>query len=158
MTLLQFHVAMSLIGLVSGFVVVYGLLAGHSLHGWTSVFLATTILTSATGFPLPPFGFDAARAVGVVSLVLLGLAVIAFYLAHLEGAWRLIYVVTAIAALYLNVVVAVIQAFAKLPALQALAPTQSEPPFVMTQIAVLVVFVAIGILAGRNFHPKVVYA
>ena len=156
--LLQFHVVVSLIGLASGFAVVYGLLGGRLLRGWTSVFLATTILTSATGFLLPPFDFDPARGVGAVSLVLLALAVVALYLAHLKGAWRLIYVVTAIAAFYLNVVVAVIQAFSKVPTLQALAPTQSEPPFLVTQIAVLVIFVALGVAAGRNFHPKMVYA
>ena len=158
MTLLQFHIAMSLIGLASGFVVVYGLLAGRSLRVWTSVFLATTILISATGFPLPPFGFDPARAIGVLSLVLLGLAVIAFYFAQLKNAWRLIYIVTAMTALYLNTFVAVVQSFMKVPALQALAPTQSEPPFVVTQLAVLVIFVVIGVLSGRNFHPKVAYA
>ena len=158
MTLLQFHVAMSLIGLASGFVVVYGLLVGRSLRGSTSVFLAFTILTSATGFPLPPFGFDPARAIGVLSLVLLGLAVIAFYFAHLKNAWRLIYIVTAMTALYLNTFVAVVQSFTKLPALQALAPTQSEPPFIVTQLVVLVIFVALGVLSGRNFHPKMAYA
>ena len=120
--MLQIHVALSLIGIVSGFVVLYGLLIGRSLGGWTALFLATTILTSITGFPLAPFGFDPPRAVGVISLVLLALAVAALYMFRLAGAWRWVYVGGAIAALYLNVFVAVVQAFQKLPFLQPLAP------------------------------------
>jgi hypothetical protein len=129
--MLQIHVLLSLIGIVSGFVVLYGLLLGRPLGGWTALFLATTILTSVTGFPLAPFGFDPARAVGVISLVLLALAVAALYVFRLAGAWRWVYVGSAIAALYLNVFVGVAQAFQKLPFLQPLAPTQSEPPFLV---------------------------
>ena len=152
--MLQIHVLLSLIGIVSGFVVLYGLLLGRPLGGWTALFLATTILTSVTGFPLAPFGFDPARAVGVISLVLLALAVVALYVFRLAGAWRWVYVGSAIAALYLNVFVGVAQAFQKLPFLQPLAPTQSEPPFLVTQVAVLVIFVALGILAAIRFHPE----
>jgi hypothetical protein len=152
--MLQIHVLLSLIGIVSGFVVLYGLLLGRPLGGWTALFLATTILTSVTGFPLAPFGFDPARAVGVISLVLLALAVAALYVFRLAGAWRWVYVGSAIAALYLNVFVGVAQAFQKLPFLQPLAPTQSEPPFLVTQVAVLVIFVALGILAAIRFHPE----
>ena len=152
--MLQIHVLVSLIGIVSGFVVLYGLLVGRPLGGWTALFLATTILTSITGFPLAPFGFDPARAVGVISLVLLALAVVALYVFRLAGAWRWVYVGSAIAALYLNVFVGVAQAFQKLPFLQPLAPTQSEPPFLVTQVAVLVIFVALGILAAIRFHPE----
>ena len=152
--MLQIHVLVSLIGIVSGFVVLYGLLLGRPLGGWTALFLATTILTSVTGFPLAPFGFDPARAVGVISLVLLALAVVALYVFRLAGAWRWVYVGSAIAALYLNVFVGVAQAFQKLPFLQPLAPTQSEPPFLVAQLAVLVIFVALGILAAIRFHPE----
>ena len=152
--MLQIHVLLSLIGIVSGFVVLYGLLLGRPLGGWTALFLATTILTSVTGFPLAPFGFDPARAVGAISLVLLALAVAALYLFRLAGAWRWVYVGSAIAALYLNVFVGVAQAFQKLPFLQPLAPTQSEPPFLVAQVAVLVIFVALGILAAIRFHPE----
>jgi hypothetical protein len=152
--MLQIHVLLSLIGIVSGCVVLYGLLLGRSLGGWTALFLATTILTSVTGFPLAPLGFDPARAVGVISLVLLALAVAALYVFRLAGAWRWVYVGSAIAALYLNVFVGVAQAFQKLPFLQPLAPTQSEPPFLVTQVAVLVIFVALGILAAIRFHPE----
>ena len=153
MTLLQIHVALSLIGILTGLVVLYGLVTDRPLAGWTAIFLATTILTSATGFPLPPFGFDPPRAVGTLSLVLLAIAVLALYAFKLHGAWRWLYIVTAVAALYLNVFVGVIQAFLKVPSLHALAPTQSEPPFTVTQGVVLVIFVALGIAALRQFRP-----
>jgi hypothetical protein len=152
--MLQIHVALSLIGIVSGLVVLYGLLTGRPLGGWTALFLATTILTSITGFPLAPFGFDPPRAVAVISLVLLALAVAALYMFRLAGAWRRVYVGSAIAALYLNVFVAVVQAFQKLPFLQSLAPTQSEPPFLVAQVAVLAIFIVLGILAAIRFHPE----
>ena len=150
---LQIHVALSLIALVAGLIVLYGLLKGRAFGGWTALFLATTILTSVTGFPLPPFGFDPPRAVGILSLVLLVVAVAGYSLFHLAGAWRWIYVVTAMAALYLDAFVGVIQAFAKIPALHELAPTQSKPPFVVAQVAVLAFFVILGFLAARKFHP-----
>jgi len=152
--MLQIHVVLSLIGIVSGFVVLYGLLIGRPLGGWTALFLATTILTSVTGFLLAPFGFDPPRAVGVISLVLLALAVTALYVFRLAGAWRRVYVGSAVATLYLNVFVGVVQAFQKLPFLQPLAPTQSEPPFVVAQVAVLVIFIVLGILAAIRFHPE----
>jgi hypothetical protein len=150
---LQIHVALSLIALVAGLVVLYGLLKGRAHGGWTALFLATMILTSVTGFPLPPFGFDPPRAVGILSLVLLVVAVAGYYVFHLAGAWRWIYVVTAVAALYLDAFVAVFQAFLKIPAIHALAPTQSEPPFLVAQVAVLALFVILGFVAVRKFHP-----
>jgi hypothetical protein len=152
--MLQIHVLLSLIGIISGFVVLYGLLIGRPFGGWTTLFLAATILTSITGFPLAPFGIDPPRVVGVISLVLLALAIAAFYAFRLAGAWRWVYIGSATAALYLNVFVGVVQAFQKLPFLQPLAPTQSEPPFLVAQIAVLVIFVAFGILAVIRFHPE----
>jgi hypothetical protein len=153
MSLLEFHVIISLVGIASGFVVFYGLLTNNPMRGLTALFLATTIITSATGFPLPPFGFDPPRAVGALSLILLAVAVLALYAFRLGGAWRWIYVVTAVASLYLNTFVGVIQAFMKVPSLHALAPTQSEPPFAVTQGIVLLIFVALGFLATRKFHP-----
>jgi hypothetical protein len=153
--MLQIHVVLSLIGILAGLVVLYGLLTGMSLGGWTAIFLATTILTSVTGFPLPPFGFDPPRAVGVISLVLLALAVAALYAFRLAGAWRWIYVGSAVAALYLNVFVAVAQSFQKLPPLHALAPTGSEPPFLVSQLVVLAAFIGMGIVAARRFHPAI---
>jgi len=151
-TFLQIHVALSLIGIVSGLIVLYGLLTGRAFGGWTALFLATTILTSVTGFPLPPFGLDPPRMVGILSLVLLVVAVAAYYAFHLAGFWRSLYVITAMTALYLNCFVGVIQAFAKLPSLHALAPTQSEPPFLITQLIVLLLFVALGFVSVRKFH------
>jgi hypothetical protein len=153
--MLQIHVVLSLIGILTGLVVLYGLLTGMSLSAWTAIFLTTTILTSVTGFPLPPFGFDPPRVVGVISLVLLGLAVAALYGFRLAGAWRWIYVGSAVAALYLNVFVAVAQSFQKLPPLHALAPTGSEPPFLVSQLVVLAAFIVLGVVAARRFHPAI---
>jgi hypothetical protein len=154
-TFLQIHVLISLIGIVSGLVLLYGLLAGKPSGAWTALFLAATILTSVTGFPLPPFGFDPPRAVGTISLVLLATAVAALYPFHLTGAWRWIYIGCAVVALYLNVFVGVIQAFQKLSFLRSLAPTQSEPPFLVAQLVVLIAFVALGVLAVIRFHPEI---
>jgi hypothetical protein len=154
MSLLAIHVGLSLIGIVSGLIVLYGLLTGQALGGWTAVFLATTILTSATGFPLAPFGFDPPRAIGILSLILLAIAVGAYYLFHLAGLWRWVYVVTAMAALWLNCFVLVFQGFLKVQALHDLAPTQSEPPFLVAQGAVLILFLVLGLVALRKFHPK----
>lgn len=152
-TFLQIHVILSLIGIATGLVVLYGLVTCNPLPVLTAIFLLTTILTGVTGFPLPPFGFDPPRAVGILLLILLALAVAALYGFRLAGAWRWIYVVTAVIAVYLNVFVGVTQAFQKLPFLQPLAPTQSEPPFLIAQIVVLVIFVALGALAAKRFYP-----
>ena len=151
--MLQMHVILSLVGIVSGFVVLYRMLQGHDSSGLTALFLATTILTSVTGFPLPPYGFDPPRAVGVLSLILLLGAVVAYYALHLAGIWRLIYVGCAVAALYLNVFVLVAQGFLKVPFLHDLAPTGSEPPFLVAQGIVLLIFILLGVLAARRFRP-----
>jgi hypothetical protein len=153
--MLQFHVLVSLVGIASGLIVAYGLLTGKQFGAWTALFLATTVLTSATGFPLPPFGFDPPRVIGTISLVLLALAIAALYAFHLGGAWRWIYIVTALAAFYFNAFVGVVQAFQKLPFLQPLAPTQSEPPFVVAQLVLLAAFIAIAVVAVLRFHPPV---
>jgi hypothetical protein len=150
---LEIHVALSLIGIVAGLVVLYGLLTGIAFGGWTALFLATTILTSVTGFPLPLFGLDPPRMVGIISLILLTVAVAAYSIFHLGGAWRWVYVVTAMMALYLNCFVGVIQAFMKVPPIHALAPTQSEPPFLVAQAALLLLFIALGFVTVRKFHP-----
>jgi hypothetical protein len=151
--MLQMHVILSLVGIVSGFVVLYRMLQGHDSRGLTALFLATTILTSVTGFPLPPYGFDPPRAVGVLSLILLLGAVVAYYALHLAGIWRLIYVGCAVAALYLNAFVLVAQGFLKVPFLHDLAPTGSEPPFLVAQGIVLLIFIVLGVLAARRFRP-----
>jgi hypothetical protein len=152
-TFLQFHVLLSLIGIASGLIVLYGLVTGQRLGARTALFLVTTVLTSATGFPLPAFGFDPPSAVGVISLILLALAVHGLYVFHLSGAWRWIYVVTAVMALYLSCFVGVIQSFEKIPAVHALAPTQHEPPFLVAQVALLLIFVVLGFVGVKRFHP-----
>jgi hypothetical protein len=152
---LYIHVALSLFGLVSGLIVLFGLLTGEVFGGWTVLFMLTLILTSVTGFPLPPLGLDPPRMIGFLSLALLAIAAAAIYAFGLNGVWRWIYVVTAIMVLYLDAFVGVIQAFAKLPFLQALAPTQTEPPFLIAQAAVLAIFVLLGVLAVRGFRPVV---
>jgi hypothetical protein len=152
--MLQFHVVISLVGILSGLVMLYGLLTGKDLSAWIAVFLVTTILTSLTGFPLPPFGFDPPRAVGVLSLILLAGAVAAYYAFRLAGPWRWIFVACAAAALYLNVFVLVVQSFLKIPALHALAPTQTEQPFKLAQLVVLALFVLFGVVALARFHSE----
>lgn len=152
--MLQFHVAISLVGILSGLVMLYGLLLGKNFRTPIAVFLVCTILTSLTGFPLPPFGFDPPRAIGALSLILLVGAVAAYYAFRLAGAWRWIFVACAVAALYFNVFVLIAQGFSKIPALHALAPTQSEPPFAIVQGIVLLIFIALGILAAIKFRPN----
>src|SRR5260370_10063800 len=131
------HVVIRLAGIGSGLVVMFGLLTGRSLNGWASLFLATTILTSVTGFGFPFGRFLPSHAVGILSLVLLIFSLLALYRFQLQGAWRWIYVITAVLALYFNVFVAVIQAFEKVGALKAIAPTQSDPQFAFTQAIAL---------------------
>ena len=147
------HVIISLAGIVSGLVVVYGLLTAKPLNGWTALFLVTTIATSVTGFGFPIHKFRPPHVVGVLSLIVLAIAVVARYGFHLTGAWRATYVVTAILALYFNVFVGVVQAFDKIASLKALAPTQKEPPFAIAQGAVLVIFIVLGVLATKRFRP-----
>jgi len=146
------HVLLSLIGILSGFVVVFGLFAAKRLNGWTATFLASTVLTSVTGFLFPFHRFLPSHAVGIVSLVVLALAILARYPFHLRAAWRGVYVITAVIAFYLNFFVLIVQLFQKVPALKAMAPTQSEPPFVIAQITALVVFVAFAVVAVMRFR------
>ena len=146
------HVIISLIGIGSGLVVMIGLLTGRRLNGWTALFLASTVATSVTGFFFPFHGFTPAIAVGIISLFFLAVAIFARYGRRLAGAWRWIYVVTAIVALYLNVFVLIVQLFQKVPALKALAPTQSEPPFLVTQLFVLALFIVLTIAAAIKFR------
>ena len=149
----QLHVILSLIGIATGIVVLFGMIGGKRLAGWIALFLATTVLTSATGFLFPVTQLLPSHIVGIISLVALAIALFALYVRRLAGAWRWIYVVTAVFSLYLNCFVGVVQAFLKQPFLKPLAPTQTEPPFVIAQGAVLLVFVVLGILAVRRFHP-----
>jgi hypothetical protein len=147
------HTAISLIAIASGLIVLAGMLRARRLPGWTAVFLVTTLLTSVTGFMFPINGLTPAIVFGLISIVILVIALAALYLKHLSGAWRWIYVTTALMALYLNVFVLIVQSFQKLPALQKLAPTQSEPPFLIAQAAALIAFLILGAMAARKFRP-----
>jgi hypothetical protein len=149
------HTAISLVGIATGLVVLFrGLLANQQLARWTSWFLATTVLTSVTGFFLPAAHFMPSHGVGILSLLVLAVALFALYSKHLAGGWRRTYVITAVIALYLNVFVLVAQLFSKVPALKELAPTQTEGPFKAAQGIVLVAFIVFGALAAVRFHPS----
>ena len=150
------HVIISVVGIAAGLVVVGGMLSANRLPLTTAIFLATTVLTSATGFFFPFEKLLPSHIVGLISLIVLALALVGLYGYRLVGRWRAVYVVGAVIALYFNVFVAVAQTFAKVPALTALAPTQSEPAFAVTQLAVLVSFVVLGYLAVRGFRPGAV--
>jgi Na+/H+ antiporter NhaC len=145
------HVVISLVGIGSGLMVVGGLLAGKRLDGQTALFLGTTVATSLTGYGFPFEHLLPSHIVGAISLVVLALAIYARYSRHLTGAWRATYVICAVLALYLNVFVLVVQLFRRVPALHDLAPTQSEPPFGVAQLIVLVLFITLGTLAVRRF-------
>jgi hypothetical protein len=162
-TFVLVHVVISLIGIVAGLIVMFGMLGSRRQPGLTAIFLLTTILTSATGFLIPPLLFDKtlpSHIVGLLSLVLLAIACIALYVMNLRGAWRWIYALTALVALYLNVFVLVIQSFLKVPALHALAPSvpPAEPPFAIAQGIVLVFFVIVIIGVIRRYRPTSTYA
>jgi magnesium-transporting ATPase (P-type) len=146
-------VLISLVGIAAGLIAMVGLLISNPLRGWTALFLITTILTSATGFLFPFTSLLPSHIVGILSLLLLAVAVVALYVRHLAGVWRPVYVVTAMVSLYLNVFVLIIQAFQKVGPLHALAPTQTELPFVAVQGATLLVFIAVTLLAARRFRP-----
>ncbi len=146
------HVLLSLVGIGSGFIVVFGLLSSKRLNGWTLLFFVTTVLTSATGFLFPVEHLLPSHIVAILSLVALTIAILARYTFHMAGAWRTTYVVGAVIALYFNCFVGVVQAFEKVPALKALAPTQKEPPFLVAQLVVLAIFVGLGIVAAKRFR------
>jgi hypothetical protein len=148
------HVIISLIAIVAGFIVVFGMLGSNRLEGWTALFLATTVLTSLTGFGFPFERVLPSHIVGAISLLALLIAILAYYQFRLDGAWRWIYVVSAMVSLWFNVFVLIVQSFQKIPALATLAPTQSEPPFQIAQGSTLVLFIVLGILALRKFHPR----
>jgi hypothetical protein len=148
------HVLISLAGIFSGLVVLSGLLADKRLDVWTKWFLITTVATSVTGFAFPLHHFGAPHVVGIISLIVLAIAIYARYPGQLAGAWRWIYIVSALIALYLNVFVGVVQAFQKVPALQALAPTQTEPPFQVAQLVVLALFILLTVLAVIRFRDQ----
>ena len=146
------HVILSLMGIASGFVVLFGLLRARPMDAWTGIFLATTVLTSATGFLFPFHKFLPSHAIGILSLIVLAIAIVARYMKHMEGGWRKTYVITAVTALYFNVFVLIAQMFLKVPALHELAPTGSEPPFLIAQLIVMALFILVGRRAVKGFR------
>src|SRR6266487_3865296 len=148
------HTLISLVAIFSGLVVVLGLLGSKRLDGWTRWFLITAVATTVTGFFFPFHGFTPAIGLGIISLPFLALTIFARYPKHLAGPWRWIYVIGAVICLYFNLFVLVVQAFEKVPALHAIAPTQTESPFKLTQLAVLIVSIWLGIIAVVRFRPE----
>lgn len=147
-----FHTVLSLVGIATGFVVLFGLLARKRLDGWTKWFLITTAATTVTGFFFPFHGLTPAINLGILSTIVLAVAIYARYAKHLAGAWRWIYVVSALVALYFNVFVLIVQSFQKIPALHAMAPAQTEPPFAITQLVALVLFVILIVIGVIRFR------
>jgi hypothetical protein len=146
------HTLVSLVAIFTGLVVLFGLLADKRLDGWTKWFLIAAVATTVTGFFFPFHGFTPAIGLGLISLPVLALAIYARYPKDLAGAWRWIYVIGAVISLYFNVFVGVVQSFEKIPALKAMAPTQSEPPFKLTQLMVLALFVVLTFVAAIRFR------
>jgi uncharacterized membrane-anchored protein len=153
-TFTMIHVLISLIGIGAGVVVLFGMLNGKPLNGITAIFLATTVLTSVTGYGFPSEHLLPSQIIGGLSLIVLVIAILARYSFRMAGPWRKIYVITASIALYFNVFVLVAQSFMKVPSLHALAPTQSEPPFAIAQGIVLVTFIVLTILAIKRFREE----
>jgi hypothetical protein len=147
------HVLLSLIGIFSGFIMMFGLFAGRRLDGWTATFLVSTVATSVSGFLFPFHRFLPSHGIGILSLLVLAVAILARYAFHLTGAWRRTYVVSAMISLYFNAFVLIAQAFQKVPALKTMAPTQSEPPFLVAQVVVMAFFVALTLAAAKRFRP-----
>jgi hypothetical protein len=150
------HVVISLIGIGTGLVAVAGMINNRLLKQWTAIFLVTTVLTSVTGFMFPFKGVTPGIILGAISLVVLLPTMLALFMFHLAGAWRWVYAAGAVMALYFNVFVLIVQSFQKVPALKALAPHQTEPPFVVTQGIVLVAFLVAGVMAVKRFHPAAI--
>jgi len=152
------HTLISLAAIFTGFVVVFGMLAGDRRDVWTKWFLVTAVATTITGFFFPFHGFTPAIGLGIISLPFLALTIFARYPKHLAGPWRWIYVIGAVTCLYFNLFVLVVQAFEKTPVLHAVAPTQTESPFKLTQLVVLLLSTLLAILAAIRFHPERAYA
>jgi hypothetical protein len=148
------HVIISLIGIVTGFVVIFGMTGNHRLNGWTFWFLLFTVLTSLTGFGFPFDHLLPSHIVGIISLVVLLIAIVARYSFGLDGPWRWIFIITAVVAQWFNLFVLVVQSFQKIDLLRVMAPTQSEPPFQIAQGAVLIVMIVLAAAALRKFHPQ----
>src|SRR3954465_11530134 len=148
------HVAISLVAMLSGLIVIFGMIAAKPLHALTALFLSTTVLTSVTGFFFPFEHITPGIVIGVLSLVVLAIAIPARYTKHMAGGWRKAYILTSAIALWFNLFVLVVQSFLKVPALHALAPTQKEPPFAIAQLLVFVIIVVLTIGAAKRFREQ----
>ena len=153
-----FHVALSLVGILAGLVVVFALLSAKQSNGWTATFLITTAATSVTGFLFPFHKLLPSHILGIVSLLVLAVTIPALYVFHLAGPWRRTFAIGSVIALYLNVFVLIAQLFMKVPGLKALAPTQSAPPFLGTQVVVMLIFIVLGVLAAKRFPAPAIRA
>jgi len=156
LTLVQFtflHVFLSLVGIGAGIFIIFGLLTSRRLSILTTLFLITTVATSLTGFLFPFNGITPGIILGILSLIVLILAIFALYVRKLAGGWRATYVVSVCVAFYFNFFVLVAQGFAKVPALHSIAPTQAAPGFLITQLAVLLIFILLTVRAVKKFHP-----
>ena len=155
-TFTAIHVAISLIAIASGLVVLAGMVWAKPMNGLIALFLVTTAATSITGYGFPFVKVTPADILGALSLIVLVIAAVARYSKRLVGGWRRTYVITAVIALYFNVFVLVVQSFQKVPALHALAPTQTEAPFAVAQLLVLAAFVVAGVMAVKRFKPDAI--
>ncbi len=152
------HAVIALIGIASGLIVLFGMIANKPLNALHGVFLTTTVLTSVTAFGFRFHGFNPPINLAIISLVVLAIALFARYGRHLAGGWRRTYVVTALIALYFNCFALVVMFFERVPALRALAPTQKEPPFAIAQLIVLVLFIVAIVVAAKKFRSEAVVA
>lgn len=148
------HVALSLIGIATGFLVIFQMIGGQTLGGLNAIFLATTILTSVTGFFFPITKLTPGLVIGVISLVILAIALFALYSKKLAGGWRTVYVVTAVIAQFFNLLILIVQSFMKIPALHAMAPTGDEGIVKIVQLCALVLLIGLGVIAGKNFKME----
>ena len=148
------HTLISLAAIFTGLVVLFAMLSARRAKGWTKWFLITAVATTATGFFFPFHGVTPAIILGIITVPVLAIAIYALHSRRLGGAWRWIYVIGAVMTLYFNLFVLVVELFQKVPALEAIAPTQTESPFKLTQLTVLVASVLLGIMAVVRFHPE----
>lgn len=155
-TFTTIHVLLSLVGIASGLVVLYGLIRNKSYDRWTLLFLATTVATSVTGFLFPNEHLTPGIKIGILSMVVLALAIVAKYTLALAGKWRKVFTISSVIALYFNCFVLVVQAFEKVPALHALAPQGKEPPFAVAQLILFAAFLVLGTIAMRRFRSEVI--
>jgi len=147
------HTLISLVGIAAGFGVLYGMLNNQRYDKSTLWFLGTTVATSVTGFFFPVHKLLPSHVLAILSLLVLPIAIYARYGRHIAGRWRLVYVISAMIAFDFNMFVLVVQSFLKIPPLKAIAPTQSEPPFAVAQLAMLLAFIVLTVLAALRFHP-----